>query len=62
VNFIRIQTNGAELEALKGMVNILKLKPKLLVAVPYKNKNEIQNFLIEKGYKTSFTGHSIFAE
>jgi FkbM family methyltransferase len=62
VDFVRIQTNGAELEALEGMVEILEHRPKLLVAVPYKNKDVIQNLLNSKGYNTEFTGHSIFAE
>lgn len=63
VDYIRIQTNGAELEALEGMDEIFNkgLKPKLLVACPYKNQQPIQEFLDGKGYKTSFTGHSILA-
>ncbi len=62
LDFIRIQTNGAELEALQGMANTFKLKPKILVAVPYINKEKIQRMLDDLGYKTTFTGHSILAE
>lgn len=62
VDFIRIQTNGAEIEALQGMKNILTEKPKLLVAVPYKNRDEVQEMLENYGYQTKFTGHSILAE
>lgn len=62
VDFVRIQTNGAEIEALKGMENILTGKPKLLVAVPYKNRNEVQKLLENYGYQTKYTGHSILAE
>lgn len=62
VDFVRIQTNGAELEALKGMESILDKKPKILVAVPYKNKERIQNLLDRRGYRTTYTGHSILAE
>jgi len=62
IDFVRVQTNGAEQEALKGMTKVLKMYPKLLVAVPYKNKDVIQQILIKEGYSTIFTGHSIFAE
>jgi FkbM family methyltransferase len=62
VDFIRIQTNGAEIEALEGMNKVFEHKPKLLVAVPYKNKDFIQKYLKSKGYVTKFTGHSILAE
>jgi FkbM family methyltransferase len=61
VDFVRIQTNGAELEAIEGMAKTLSLKPKLLVAVPYKNKDVIQQKLKNLGYQTTFTGHSILA-
>lgn len=62
IDFVRIQTNGAELEALNGMTDVLKMNPSLLVAVPYKNRDSIEQILIEEGYRTTFTGHSIFAE
>jgi FkbM family methyltransferase len=61
LDFIRIQTNGAELEALLGMKEVLELKPKILVAVLYKNKEKIQEILEKLNYQTTFTGHSIFA-
>lgn len=48
--FVRIQVNGAELEVLKGMDRILKSKPKILVAVLYKNKEEIRALLGRYGY------------
>lgn len=62
VDFIRLQINGAELEALEGMRIVIESKPKILAAVPYKNKDEIVELLKNKGYNTEYTGHSIFAE
>lgn len=62
VDYIRIQINGAELEALEGMKNVIKGKPKVLAAVPYKNKDEIERWFAEHGYRTQYTGHSIFAK
>ena len=41
VDFIRIQINGAEEEAIQGMNNVLKYKPKLLIATPYINSQNI---------------------
>lgn len=62
LDFVRIQTNGAELDALRGMPKVLGLKPTLLVAVPYKNQIETDEFLKQAGFKTEFTGHSILAK
>ena len=62
VDFVRIQINGAELQALQGMEKTIKQKPKLLVAVPYMNKDKVIGLLESKGYSTLYTGHSIYAK
>lgn len=61
-DFVRIQVNGVEKEAIEGMTNTLKDMPKILVAVPYKNSREIKNRLEEYGYKVKESKHSLLAE
>lgn len=61
IDFVRIQLNGAEYEALHGMRNVLKKKPKLLIAVPYINDEKIKKFLEEYGYKYIMERRNIFA-
>jgi FkbM family methyltransferase len=67
IDFIRIQLNGVELEALEGMSQILSDKPKVLVAGIYtKNGLSVQtllkDFLDKKGMKTEIWGGSVFAQ
>ncbi len=54
VNFIRLQLNGAELNALKGMQNTFKFKPQMLIAAPYSKdgipfRTKINEYLKKKG-------------
>lgn len=67
IDFIRIQLNGVELEALEGMNETLSYKPKVLVAGIYtKNGVPVQtllkDYLDKKGFKTQIWGGSVFAE
>lgn len=67
IDFIRIQLNGVELEALEGMSQTLSYKPKVLVAGIYtKNGVSVQtllkDFLDKKGMKTEIWGGSVFAQ
>ncbi len=65
INFIRIQLNGVELEALQGMTDTLLQKPKILVAGIYtKNGIPVQkllkDYLDKKDFKTEIWGGSVF--
>lgn len=66
IDFIRIQLNGVELEALEGMNHTLSYHPKVLVAGIY-TKNGVsvqtllQDYLQKKGYPTEVWGGSVFA-
>lgn len=62
VDFIRIQINGAEKNALEGMKDTFKFKPVLMVTVAYKNKEEIANFLRLKGYNTEIFKYAVLAK
>jgi len=67
IDFIRIQLNGVELEALEGMGHTLSYRPKVLVAGIYtKNGVSVQtllkDYLDKKGFKTRIWGGSVFAE
>lgn len=65
IDFIRIQLNGVELEALEGMTHTLSQRPKVLVAGIY-TKNGVpvqkllQDYLDKKGFKTEIWGGSVF--
>lgn len=66
IDFIRIQLNGVELEALQGMDKTLSHHPKILVAGIYtKNGVPVQtllkDYLDKKGFKTQIWGGSVFA-
>lgn len=66
IDFIRIQLNGVELEALEGMNHTLSYHPKVLVAGIYtKNGVSVQTllkaYLEKKGYATEIWGGSVFA-
>lgn len=66
IDFIRIQLNGVELEALEGMNETLKHQPKVLVAGIYtKNGVPVQtllkDYLDKKGFKIQIWGGSVFA-
>jgi FkbM family methyltransferase len=61
VDFIRIQLNGAEYEALLGMREILKKKPKLLIAVPYIDYRGIEKTLKNYNYNYIIRKKNIFA-
>jgi FkbM family methyltransferase len=65
-DFIRIQVNGAEREALAGMTETLKAKPKLLIAAIYQRDGkpswvEIKSFLEERGYAATVKNGNVFA-
>ncbi|MDH5476628.1 MAG: FkbM family methyltransferase [Cyclobacteriaceae bacterium] len=62
VDFVRIQVNGVEKEAIEGMSMTIKDAPKILVAVPYKNRLEIKNTLKGYHYKVKESKHSLLAE
>ncbi len=62
IDFVRIQLNGVEYEALQGMSNVLiNKKPKLLIAVPYINDEIIKKFLESHGYTYIMQRRNIFA-
>jgi FkbM family methyltransferase len=66
VDFVRIQVNGAEVEALTGMTETLKKGPKLLVASPYQRDKlllyeKVISILHKAGYSIIKEGESIFA-
>ena len=61
VDFIRIQVNGAEKNALLGMEETFKLKPKLIVTIQHEDKSEIINMIEAKGYKTEIYKYAVFA-
>ncbi|MDH5367629.1 MAG: FkbM family methyltransferase [Cyclobacteriaceae bacterium] len=62
VDFVRIQVNGVEKEAIEGMPMTIKNRPKILVAVPYKNRLKIKGKLEENSYKVMESKHSLLAE
>jgi len=45
VDFIRMQINGAEVEALQGMWNTLLMRPKLLISSKYRMELDFQKYL-----------------
>lgn len=66
IDFIRIQLNGVELEALEGMNDTLNHHPKVLVAGIYTRNGVpvqtlLKDFLDKKGFKTQIWGGSVFA-
>lgn len=66
VHFIRIQINGAEVEALEGMTETLKKGPTLLIAAGYerggkRSYEEVIPILHENGYSTVRKGGHVFA-
>ncbi len=61
VDFIRIQVNGAEVEALQGMLETFKLKPIVMVTVVYISKKAVLQILQENGYETTEYKYSVLA-
>jgi FkbM family methyltransferase len=66
IDFIRIQINGTEIEALKGMTETLRKGPKLLIAAPYRrggkySYEEVISILSRNGYSAVRRGGNIFA-
>ena len=63
VDFVRIQINGGELNALEGSKNLLNhYRPKLLIAVLYGNRTRVYNLLKNHNYNVKIYNNSFYAE
>ena len=67
IHLIRIQINGAEIEAINGMRDTLEKKPKLIITTRYRNessaghKMSVVNQLSDYGYKFDKFENTYFA-
>jgi len=66
IDFIRIQINGAEIEALRGMVHTLNYSPKLLIAASHlrdgrPSYEKVISILNKNGYSTRRERGNVFA-
>ncbi len=64
IDFIRIQVNGAELEALKGMKRTLPRTKRILVSALYKRDgkyayNTVETILSGNGFRTTVSGGNV---
>jgi FkbM family methyltransferase len=62
IDFVRMQINGAEVAALKGMTEILEQDPTLLISAPYQQSyQDVIAILQEKGYRFVKKRYNILA-